>query len=296
MRTVRNFLIVLGCLLALGAACETDPDTGELIQFDDEGNRIETDENDLGPAEGEFEDGLEDDGFGDDEESDVDESSEGGDESLEEDDDSINPAAPEFCNEVKQDSCDWEPAVHEGVWGLYGDLEPASDWQTVPDTSHRGDNPNPPLTFFIVDLPSGVVDAPGDWALLGVEVEGAALEGFTEGVEPRDPGCAPDAPAEAGAFLTEPGRRNVLSVDGWSTCLFETTPGSSVFTYAYEGNEGGLFDYWHQTTFGDGPVDWSIDVERDGVTAHSPDGRAFPILGDFDGDGEDDLRWSDALP
>ncbi len=274
-RMVRILLIVVGAALAMGSGCGADPETGELIRYDEEGNEVD--------AEGNLLD---------------DEEVAGGEEAVEDvaDEDvaveDVSPNAPEICDGPIDDSCEWEPAEIDNVWGVYGDLEPANDWQTEPETAHRGENPNPPLPFFIVDLPDGVVDAPGNWALLGVQVDGSGLEGFTEGLEPRDPGCAPTTPVEAGAFLTGPDPRNVLVIDGWSTCVFETTPGAALTTYAYQGNEDGLFDYFATNTFAAEPGDWLLDIAPRSVTAVSPDGRRFPIVGDFDADGNDDLIWT----
>lgn len=285
-RSVRVLLIVCGCFLAAAGGCETD-DEGNIIEYDSEGHRLDVDGNRVNPDgspiddDGDDDDGGEDDGGDDDVAPEVDA----------EDDPFIDPGAIEICDGPIDDVCEWEPVQVDGVWGTHGELDPANDWQTDPSTAHRGENPNPPIPYFIVDLPDGVVDAPGDWALFGAQAEGLALEGFTEGLDPRDPGCAPATPIEAGAFLTDPNRRTVAVIDGWSTCVYETTPGGTGFAYAYQGNEGGLFDYFQPVTFGGGPADWTISVEPRSVFANAPDGTRFPIVGDFDGDGFDDLLW-----
>jgi hypothetical protein len=259
-----------------------------LIQFDEQGSRIE--DEDAAGAEDTL--GFEDDPA----DADFDDEDVAGGEcdDCADEDDPIDPSAAEICDESLDDTCEWEPRTVQDVWGVYGDLEPANDWQTEPDVSHRGENPNPPLSYFIVDLPDGVVAAPGDWALLGARVDGAGLEGFTEGLEPRDPGCAPAMPLEAGAFLSGPNPRNVLTIDGWSTCVFETSAGAPLTAYAYQGNEGGLFDFFAPNIFADGAAEWTFDIGPRSVAGVSPDGQRFPIVGDFDGDGVDDLAWTDA--
>ena len=146
------------------------------------------------------------------------------------------------------------------------------------------------------DLTSFVVQLDGNRLLVGVEgvlPSSLAFEIFQENME-RD-GCGDPADRRATAFISGVLYPLVITPEGLAVCIVPYDPFAEAIFYAYGDPGDGRDDSLGDWSFSFGPDspwgDITITPTETGANLEFPGLNALPVVGDFDGDGVDDVGW-----